>query len=417
MENKYDVVVIGGGPAGIAAATGAQSKGAKTLIVEREAFLGGILNQCIHNGFGLMRYNEELTGPEYAEREIRRLEKSGVEVLIDTMVVEIVVSERRVKVISKVLGIAWIGYTSLVLAMGCRERARGSVIIPGKRPAGVFTAGTAQYYINLLGQKIGQTVFILGSGDIGLIMARRLSLEGSKVLGVAEIKSFSSGLNRNIAQCLEDYEIPLMLEHTVVEVHGDTRVTGVTVAKVNDHYEPIESTKVFYACDTLLLSVGLIPENELSVQAGLQLDDFTKGPIINQDLETEVEGIFACGNVTFVHDLVDYVSESGEKAGQSAALYALGKANKKNHSAIELSRGSNLAMLMPQRLVKQNQFDAFEIMLRVSKRMEKGKIIVSNDKEILLSLIQNYLTPGESIHLTVKYPEMDLPIRVEVVEL
>ena len=417
MENKYDVVVIGGGPGGIAAATESQSNGAKTLIVERDAFLGGILNQCIHNGFGLMRFNEELTGPEYAEREIRHLEESGVEVLIDTMVVKIAVSERRVKVISKALGVAWIGYSSLVLAMGCRERARGSVIIPGKRPAGVFTAGTAQFYINILGQKIGQTVFILGSGDIGLIMARRLSLEGCKVLGVAEIKPFSSGLNRNIAQCLEDYKIPLMLEHTVVEVHGDSRVTGVTVAKVNDHYEPVESTKVFYACDTLLLSVGLIPENELTVQAGLQLDDFTKGPIINQELETEVEGIFACGNVTFVHDLVDYVSESGEKAGKSAALYALGKTENKKYSAIELSRGKNLAMLMPQRLVKQNQSDAFEIMLRVSKRIEKGKIIVSNDKEILLSLIQNYLSPGESIHLSVEYPKTDLPIKVEVVEL
>lgn len=417
MENRYEVIVIGGGPAGIAAATESQSKGAKTLIVEREGFLGGILNQCIHNGFGLTRFNQELTGPEYAELEIAKLEASGVEVLVDTMVVEIDVKERRIKVVGKAYGIAWIAYTSLILAMGCRERARGSVIIPGKRPAGVFTAGTAQYYINLMGQKIGHKVFILGSGDIGLIMARRLTLEGCKVLGVAEIRPFSSGLNRNIAQCLEDYNIPLMLGHTVVEVHGDSRVTGVTVAKVNDRYEPIESTMMFYACDTLLLSVGLIPENELSLQAGLQLDTFTKGPIINQDFETEIEGIFACGNVTFVHDLVDYVSESGEKAGQSAALYALGKTKKEKGSAIELSKGSNLAMLIPQRLIKQNKYDVFEIVLRVSKKMEKGKIIVSNENEIIYSLIQNYLSPGESIHLSVKYPENDLPLKVEVIEL
>ncbi|OJV61748.1 MAG: hypothetical protein BGO41_15815 [Clostridiales bacterium 38-18] len=417
MKNSFDVVIIGGGPAGIAAAIESKANGASTLIIERDAFLGGILNQCIHNGFGLTRYNEELTGPEYAEREINQLTRAEVTVYKNTMVVTIDAKEHRIKIVSKDYGVLWINYTSLVLAMGCRERARGSVILPGKRPAGVFTAGTAQFYINIMGQKIGNTVFVLGSGDIGLIMARRLSLEGCKVIGVAEIRSFSSGLNRNIAQCLEDYSIPLMLEHTVVEVHGDSRVTGVTVARVNERYEPIESTKAFYACDTLLLSVGLIPENELTVQAGIKLDAYTKGPVVNQELETEVDGVFACGNVTFVHDLVDYVSASGKRAGHAAALYALEAETRQREMAISVSLGSNIAMLMPQRIVKQNRSEAFEMMLRVSKRIEKGKIIVSNDREILYTAIRSYLSPGEAITLSVNYPNFNLPIKVNVIEL
>ena len=318
---KRSCVVVGGGPAGLAAAISAYDAGLKDIIVlEREDRLGGILNQCIHNGFGLHTFDEELTGPEYAQRYIDEAKKRGIECLLECTVIDIS-HDRVVTAVSPELGLIQIEAGSVILAMGCRERPRGALNIPGTRPAGIYTAGCAQHLVNIEGVLPGREVVILGSGDIGLIMARRLTLEGAHVQVVAELMPYSGGLKRNIVQCLDDFGIPLKLSHTVVKIEGDKRVEGVWIAEVDEHLKPIPGTEEHYTCDTLLLSCGLIPENELSQKAGVALSPVTKGPVVNEQLETDVPGVFACGNVLHVHDLVDYVSEEASAAGRHAAAY------------------------------------------------------------------------------------------------
>ncbi|GAB7140748.1 FAD-dependent oxidoreductase [Deferribacterales bacterium RsTz2092] len=321
MKN-YDVLVVGGGPAGLAVALSARENGAGVLILERSKYLGGILNQCIHNGFGLHYFNEELTGPEYAERFIEKLAGTGIETWTDAMVLAIY-PDKSLDVVHPQHGYVKLQAKSIVLCMGCRERTRGAIGISGSRPSGVLTAGAAQHYLNIEGARLGKRVVILGSGDIGLIMARRMTLEGAQVLGVYELMPYSSGLRRNIVQCLNDYNIPLHLSHTVIEIRGVNRLDEVVVAKVDDNRIPIKGTEQTIKCDTLLLSVGLVPENELSRGAGIEIDSRTNGVVFSENMETSISGIFAAGNVAHVHDLVDFVTEEGFKAGKAAAAYAL----------------------------------------------------------------------------------------------
>lgn len=317
----YEIVVVGGGPAGLSAALAAKQNGAeRILILERDRELGGILNQCIHNGFGLHTFQEELTGPEYAARYIRQVEEAKIDYLLNTMVMELS-PEKVVTAMNREEGLFEIQAKAVILAMGCRERPRGALNIPGYRPAGIFSAGTAQRLVNMEGYLPGHEVVILGSGDIGLIMARRMTLEGAKVKVVAELMPYSGGLKRNIVQCLDDYGIPLKLSHTVVDIQGKERVTGVTLAQVGQDRKPIPGTEEFYSCDTLLLSCGLIPENELSRGMGVAMSPVTAGPVVNESLETSIPGVFACGNVLHVHDLVDFVSQEAASAGSHAARY------------------------------------------------------------------------------------------------
>ena len=325
VENNYELIVIGGGPAGLAAAEAARKNGvSRLLILERDKELGGILNQCIHNGFGLHTFQEELTGPEYAQRFIDRVEALGIEYKLNTMVLDIS-PEKKVTAMNREEGLFELQADAVILAMGCRERPRGALNIPGYRPAGIYSAGTAQRLVNTEGRMPGREVVILGSGDIGLIMARRMTLEGAKVKLVAELMPYSGGLKRNIVQCLDDFGIPLRLSTTVVDIDGKDRVKGVTLAKVDGKGKPVAGTEEYYSCDTLLLSVGLLPENELSKGAGVELSPATNGPIVNESLETSVPGIFACGNVLHVHDLVDFVSEEAASAGEHAAKYLKAK--------------------------------------------------------------------------------------------
>jgi len=390
----YEVVVVGGGPAGLAAAIEARKNGAESVVVlERDRELGGILQQCIHHGFGLVVFNEELTGPEYAERFIDELMNLGIEYRLETMVLE-VNDDKTIRAISPHDGMIEIQAKAVVLNMGCRERTRGAIAIPGFRPAGVFSAGTAQRFVNMEGYMVGKRVVILGSGDIGLIMARRMSLEGAKVLAVAEIMPYSGGLTRNIVQCLHDYDIPLYLSHTITEVRGKDRVEGVTIAEVDENRKPMTGTEKHYDCDTLLLSVGLIPENELSRGAGIQLDPVTGGPIVNEAMETSVPGIFAAGNVVHVHDLVDWVTEESRRAGAYAARYVQDKLVA-DASVIAARPGNGIGYVVPHKVRPENLDDKLAIFMRVKQVFHDAKLVVKADGEVVYSRKKRHMAPGE----------------------
>lgn len=398
MNLKYDLVVVGGGPAGLAAAVEAKKNGIDSiLVIERAKELGGILQQCIHNGFGLHEFKEELTGPEYAQRFMDQLFEMNIEYKLDTMVLEIS-ADKVVQAINSVDGYMIIEAKSVVLTMGCRERTRGAIAIPGDRPAGVFTAGAAQRYINMEGYMVGKRVVILGSGDIGLIMARRLTLEGAKVLAVAELMPFSGGLMRNIVQCLEDYDIPLYLSHTVVDIIGKDRVEKVIIAKVDENKRPIPGTEIEYECDTLLLSVGLIPENDISRATGIKIDPRTNGPIVNEMMETSIEGIFASGNVVHVHDLVDFVSIESRKAGKAAAKYIKGEVTDGNY--IDVETGFGIGYTVPQKFRMENIEKNLELSMRVRQIFKNVKIVVKSNDFVIHSVKKSHMAPGEMEKIT-----------------
>jgi CxxC motif-containing protein/NADPH-dependent 2,4-dienoyl-CoA reductase/sulfur reductase-like enzyme len=397
MKDRYDVIVIGGGPAGLAAAISAAESGAKSvLILERNDTLGGILNQCIHNGFGLHHFKEEMTGPEYAYRFIEQLPKySAIEVLTGAMVLNIS-SGKTVFAIHAEHGYMQLAANAVVLSMGCRERTRGAIGIPGTRPAGIFTAGSAQLYMNIEGFTIGKRVVILGSGDIGLIMARRLTLEGAKVIGVYEVLPYSSGLTRNIVQCLEDYGIPLHLSHTITDIRGEKRVEQVVIQQVDEHRKPVPGTEQVIGCDTLLLSVGLIPENELSRQAGLEISPRTNGPLVYENMETSIPGIFACGNVAHVHDLVDFVTAESIRAGAAAAKYVF----KEPERIIEIQNGDGVGYTVPQKVRLENVEKGVDIFFRSTAVYKTSKIEVKSGDTVIASFKREHLAPGEMEKIT-----------------
>ena len=449
----HDIVIVGGGPAGLAAAIAARKTGiSDILILERDNVLGGILNQCIHNGFGLHTFKEELTGPEYAARYIAQVEEEKIHYRLSTIVADIT-HDRQVTYINREEGLVTIQAGAVILAMGCRERPRGALNTPGYRPAGIYSAGTAQRLMNIEGYLVGREAVILGSGDIGLIMARRMTLEGAKVKVVAEIMPYSGGLKRNIVQCLDDYGIPLKLSHTVVDIHGKDRLTGVTIAEVDENKNPIPGTEEYYSCDTLLLSVGLIPENELSKGAGISLNRVTSGPNVNDRLETEAEGIYACGNVLHVHDLVDFVSQEAALAGENAAEYVKRKAAlagernaaetapaEKNAAAaaeseederpgyaepdrhtIPLVAADGVRYTVPQFLETSGMRDTVTVRFRVADVYKDRYISVYYDDQLISRKKKKVLAPGEmeQVVLTKKslagYPHMKrITIRTEV---
>ena len=410
---RYDLIVIGGGPAGLAAAVSAKKQGIeKVLILERDRELGGILNQCIHNGFGLHTFQEELTGPEYAQRFIDQAKEYEVPYKLNTMVLDIT-QENREKVVTAMNreeGLLLLRTKAVILAMGCRERPRGALNIPGYRPAGIYTAGTAQRLVNMEGYMPGREVVILGSGDIGLIMARRMTLEGAKVKVVAELMPYSGGLQRNIVQCLEDFQIPLKLSHTVVDIQGKERVAGVTLAQVDENRKPIPGTEEFYSCDTLLLSCGLIPENELSGNMGVALSRITSGPVVNESLETNIPGVFACGNVLHVHDLVDYVSEEAAKAGSHAVEYIRRweeqDEQKKDAPGISVETQGGIRYSVPQLIRPEHMEEKLTVRFRVGAVYRDVYISVYVGEKRIIHKKKRKLAPGEMEQVILKKSDL-----------
>ena len=393
----YDLIVIGGGPAGLAAAWAAWGRGLRSiLLVERDRELGGILNQCIHSGFGLQYFKEERTGPEYAGRFIEMLSDTGVEVRLETMALEIAPGP-AVHLVGPG-GYAVEEAKSVVLAMGCRERTRGAIAIPGTRPAGIFTAGAAQRYVNMEGWLPGRRVVILGSGDIGLIMARRMTLEGAQVLACVEVMPYSGGLNRNIVQCLQDYDIPLYLSHTVTDIRGKNRVEQVVVSQVDDQRRPIPGTEMIFDCDTLLLSVGLIPENELTRQAGIAIDPRTGGAVVFETMETSLPGVFACGNVAHVHDLVDFVTAESQRAGEAAAAYVL-QAAPPEGPVLEVRTGDGVTYTVPQRIRPGRVVKSCDLFFRVNRICGDSQILVRSGETQIARFAREHMAPGEMEHI------------------
>lgn len=397
-----DLVIIGGGPAGMSAAVAAYESGIRDIVIlERDSALGGILQQCIHNGFGLHKFGEELTGPEYAWRYEQRVRELGIPVKLNTMVLDIG-ADKTVTATNEENGVFTLKAKAIILAMGCRERSKGALNIPGTRPAGIYSAGTAQKLVNIKGLMVGKKVVILGSGDIGLIMARRMTLEGAKVEAVCELMPYSGGLARNIEQCLNDFNIPLKLSHTIVKIHGKDRVCGVTVAEVDENRKPIKETEEYIECDTILLSVGLIPENELSRSAGIELSRITSGAVVNQDRQTSREGIFACGNVLHVHDLVDFVSDEAEIAGKSAAEYI--KNGIGNTESIELETDGKIRYTVPQCITAKKDVTVY---FRVSDVLKSVKINVFSGDTLLMSKRKQKVAPGEMENIVIKREMLD----------
>ena len=411
---NYDLVIVGGGPAGLAAAASAKRNGIDSIIIlERDHELGGILNQCIHNGFGLHTFKEELTGPEYAGRFIDQVEELKIEYKLNTMVMDIR-GDKVVTAMNREDGLFEIKARAIILAMGCRERPRGALNIPGYRPAGIYSAGPAQRLVNIEGFMPGREVVILGSGDIGLIMARRMTLEGAKVKVVAELMPFSGGLKRNIVQCLDDFGIPLKLSHTVVDIDGKERVKGITLAQVDSTGKPVPGTEEYYACDTLLLSCGLIPENELSRNMGVDIEPITNGPSVNESLETNIEGVFACGNVLHVHDLVDFVSEEASAAGKNAAKYIKngGKAVEVSHETVALCPEGIVRYTVPKTLNVERMDDEITVRFRVGAVQKNCCISTYFDDERMMRRKRPVVAPGEMEEVKLKkeklleYPDL-----------
>ncbi len=416
---KYDLVIVGGGPAGLAAAIAAKDNGIDSiLIIERDRELGGILNQCIHNGFGLHTFKEELTGPEYASRFIAQVEERGIEYKLNTMVMDIS-NDKVVTAMNSTDGMFTIEAKAVVLAMGCRERSRGALNIPGYRPAGIFSAGTAQRLVNIEGYMPGRRVVILGSGDIGLIMARRMTLEGAKVLAVAELMPYSGGLKRNIVQCLNDFDIPLYLSHTVVDIQGKERVEGITIAEVGPDRKPIPGTEIHYDCDTLLLSCGLLPENELSKTAGVALSPITSGPVVNDSLETNIPGVFACGNVLHVHDLVDFVSQEATNAGKNAAKY-IKDGEITSAKQIEILPVDGVRYTVPKYIRPEVMDDTLTVRFRVGQVYKGCAIATYFGDELISKRKRPVMAPGEMEQVVLKksqlaeYPDIEnITIKIE----
>ena len=401
---KYEIVIIGGGPAGLAAAIAAYDAGCRSiLILERDNQLGGILNQCIHNGFGLHTFGEELTGPEYAARFARQVLDRGIAYKLNTMVLSIG-GDKKITAVNRTDGLIEIEATAVILAMGCRERSRGALNIPGFRPAGIYSAGTAQRLVNIEGFLPGRRVVILGSGDIGLIMARRMTLEGAKVHAVAEVLPYSGGLKRNIVQCLEDFDIPLYLSTTVVDIHGRERLEGVTLARVDENRRPIPGTEQYIPCDTLLLSVGLLPENELSSAAGVHLSGVTGGPEVTDRLATSIPGVFACGNVLHVHDLVDFVSQEAQRAGENAALYLQGA--RAGSRSVRLEGKNGVRYTVPQSIDPENMDETVTVRFRVAQPYRDAALCAYADGTLLRRIPKRILTPGEMEQFPLRRAEL-----------
>ena len=419
MNRAVDLVIIGGGSAGLSAAKSAYENGLKDiLIIERSSELGGILNQCIHNGFGLHKFKKELTGPEYAYEYIKFVKDHKIEYLLNTLVLSIDKNNKTIVCSSSENGVTSINYKTLIFSAGCNERTSGQIMTPGERPNGVYTAGLAQKLLNIDGYLVGKNVYILGSGDIGLIMARRMKLEGANVIGVSELMPYSNGLNRNIVQCLNDYNIPLRLHNTVIKIHGKNQLEGITVCDVDDSLKPIKGREEFIKCDTLLLSIGLYPFNSMLKNSGAKVNNETKGAWVDQNLETSLDSVFSCGNVLHVHDLVDYVSDEGEIAGKNAA--SLVKNGRKKYSKIILTfHNENLSYLLPNEIKVYDDLNEVNFSFRVKKPISKGEILFKDGNNIIKKVIKNDLIPSEMVRI--KLNDIDYKVvndlKVEVNEL